>query len=49
MPKRKAGSFNSLQIKNGKIVRMYKDGRVKSIVDEYLVKHTNQLNKKDKE
>lgn len=46
MSKKKAGSFNSMQIKDGKIVRMYKDGRVKSIVDEYLTKHTKQLNKK---
>lgn len=46
MPKKKAGSFNSVQIKDGKIVRMYKDGRVKSIIDDYLVKHTKQLNKK---
>jgi hypothetical protein len=46
MPKKKAGSFNSVQIKNKKIVRMYKDGRIKSIIDDYLVKHTKQLIKK---
>jgi major membrane immunogen (membrane-anchored lipoprotein) len=46
MPKKKAGSFNSVQIKDGKIVRMYKDGRIKSIIDDYLVKHTKQLIKK---
>lgn len=46
MPKKKAGSFNAVQIKNGKIVRMYKDGRIKSIIDDYLVKHTKQLTKK---
>jgi hypothetical protein len=46
MPKKKAGSFNSMQIKDGKIVRMHKDGRVKSIIDDYLVKHTKQLTKK---
>jgi len=48
MPKKKAGSFNSMQVKNGKIVRMYKDGRVKSIIDDYIVKHTKQLVKKTK-
>jgi hypothetical protein len=44
MPKRKAGSFNSTQIKDGKIVRMNKNGTVKSILDDYTVKHP----KKDK-
>ena len=48
MPKKKAGSFNSMQIKDGKIVRMYKDGRIKSIIDDYIVKHSKQLNKKNK-
>ena len=48
MPKKKAGSFNSVQIKEGKVVRMYKDGRIKSIIDDYLVKHSKQLNKKTK-
>lgn len=46
MPKKKAGSFNPVQIKDGKIVRMYRDGRIKSIIDDYLVKHTKQLIKK---
>lgn len=44
MPKKKAGSFNSTQIKNGKIVRMNKNGTIKAILDNYTVKHT----KKDK-
>jgi hypothetical protein len=44
MPKKKAGSFNSTQIKNGKIVRMNKNGTVKAILDNYTVKHP----KKDK-
>ena len=46
MPKKKAGSFNPVQIKDGKVVRLYKDGRIKSVIDEYLVKHLKQLNKK---
>jgi hypothetical protein len=44
MPKKKAGSFNATQIKNGKIVRMNKNGTIKSIIDNYIVKHP----KKDK-
>lgn len=39
MPKKKAGSFNSTQIKDGKIVRMNKNGTVKSILDDYTPKH----------
>lgn len=39
MPKKKAGAFNSIQIKNGMIVRLYKDGRIKSIIGPYIVKH----------
>jgi hypothetical protein len=44
MPKKKAGSFNATQIKNGNIVRMNKNGTIKSIIDKYIVKHP----KKDK-
>jgi hypothetical protein len=44
MPKRKAQSFNSTQIKDGMIVRMNKNGTVKSILSPYEVKHP----KKDK-
>jgi hypothetical protein len=44
MPKRKAGSFNATQIKNGKIVRLNKNGTIKSVIDDYTVKHP----KKDK-
>ena len=44
MPKKKAGSFNATQIKNGKIVRMNKNGTIKAILDDYVAKHT----KKDK-
>lgn len=39
MPKKKSGSFNSTQIKDGKIVRMNKNGTVKSILADYEVKH----------
>jgi hypothetical protein len=39
MPKKKSGSFNATQIKNGKIVRLNKNGTVKSIISDYLVKH----------
>ena len=44
MPKKKSGSFNATQIKDGKIVRMNKNGTIKSVLDEYTVKHP----KKDK-
>lgn len=44
MPKKKAGSFNATQIKNGKIVRLNKNGTIKSIINDYIVKHP----KKDK-
>ena len=42
MPKKKSHAFNSVQIKNGLIVRLYKDGRIKSILGPYLVKHKNK-------
>jgi len=32
-------SFNSTVIKDGKIVRLRKDGRVKAVLDEYKPKH----------
>jgi hypothetical protein len=41
MPKKKAGSFNPIQIKDGWIVRLYKDGRIKSKIEPYIVKHKN--------
>jgi len=44
MPKKKAQAFNATQIKDGNIVRMNKNGTVKSILGPYEVKHT----KKDK-
>lgn len=39
MPKKKAGSFNLIQIKDGWIVKMYKDGRVRSKIEEYKPNH----------
>ena len=39
MPKKKAGAFNATQIKDGKIVRMHKNGKVKSVLNDYTVKH----------
>jgi hypothetical protein len=44
MPKKKAGAFNATQIKNGKIVRINKNGTIKAILDDYVAKHP----KKDK-
>jgi hypothetical protein len=44
MPKKKSGSFNPTQIKNRMIVRMNKNGTIKSILGPYEVKHA----KKDK-
>jgi hypothetical protein len=44
MPKKKAGSFNATQIKNGKIVRLNKNGTIKSIIDNYIVKHPKKEN-----
>jgi hypothetical protein len=39
MPKKKASAFNPVQIKDGWIVRLYKDGRIKSKIAPYIVKH----------
>jgi hypothetical protein len=39
MPKKKAGSFNATQIKDGKVVRLNKNGTIKSIISDYIVKH----------
>jgi len=33
-------------IKDGKIVRLYKDGRIKAVLDDYVVKHVKQLKAK---
>ena len=42
MPKKKRDAFNPTQIKNGKIVRMNKNGTIKSIIDDYIVNHKKQ-------
>ena len=39
MPKRKSTAFNPTQIKDGKIVRLRKDGTIKAILDDYNPKH----------
>lgn len=39
MAKKKAYAFNATQIKDGKIVRMNKNGTIKSILGDYEVKH----------
>jgi len=42
MPKKKSLAFNPIQIKNGWIVRLYKDGRIKSKIAPYEPKHTKK-------
>ena len=39
MPKKKSTAFNPTQIKNGKVVRLRKDGTIKAILDDYNPKH----------
>jgi hypothetical protein len=39
MPKKKSGSFNATQIKDGKIVRINKNGTIKSVLGDYYAKH----------
>ena len=46
MPKKKSYAFNSMQIKDGWIVRLYKDGRIKSAVAPYEPKHPKKNNEK---
>lgn len=38
--------FNRTQIKNGKIVRINKNGTIRSVLDDYKVKHAKQLKPK---
>jgi hypothetical protein len=40
--------FNDIQIKDGNIVKLRKDGTIKAIIGPYIVKHTKQLPKKNK-
>lgn len=42
MPKKKAGAFNDTQIKDGWIVKIRKDGTIKSFVAPYEPKHPNK-------
>lgn len=42
MPKKKATAFNPVQIKDGWIVRLYKDGRIKSKIAPYESKNNNK-------
>lgn len=42
MPKKKAYAFNPVQIKDGWIVRLYKDGRIKSKIEPYFPKHKDK-------
>jgi hypothetical protein len=37
--KKKATAFNPIQIKDGWIVRLHKDGRIKSRIEKYTTKH----------
>lgn len=46
MPKKKAQAFNDTQIKDGWIVKMRKDGTIKSKIEPYIVKHLKQLKPK---
>jgi len=39
MPKKKAGAFNATQIKDGKIVRINKNGTIKAVLADYEVNH----------
>jgi len=45
MPKKKSRSFNATQIKDGTIVRINKNGTVKSVIGDYVVKHPINTNK----
>lgn len=39
MPKKSKYAFNPIQIKDGWIVRLHKDGRIKSKIEPYQPKH----------
>jgi hypothetical protein len=45
MPKKKSGSFNATQIKDGKIVRINKNGTIKSVLGNYEVNHNKNTKK----
>ena len=44
MPKRKSTAFNPTQIKDGRIVRLRKDGTVKADLGPYLNKSQKRVN-----
>jgi hypothetical protein len=44
MPKRKSTAFNPTQIKDGRIVRLRKDGTVKADLGAYLNKSQKKIN-----
>ena len=48
MPKKSRYAFNDTQIKDGWIVRLRKDGTIKTKLEPYIVKHIKQLPKKAK-
>jgi hypothetical protein len=45
MPKKKRDAFNPIQIKNGMIVRLRKDGTVQSVLGKYGEYKKNKENK----
>ena len=44
MPKRKSTAFNPTQIRDGRIVRLRKDGTVKADLGPYLNKSQKKVN-----
>lgn len=44
MPKKKSHAFNPMQIKDGWIVRLYKDGRIKVKIEPYPRPKQNKTN-----
>jgi hypothetical protein len=46
MPKKKSGSFNPTQIKDGWIVKLRKDGTIKAKIEPYTPKHPKKLDTK---
>lgn len=46
MPKKKATAFNPMQIKDGMIVRLNKNGTIKSIIGKYGEHKKENLNNK---
>jgi hypothetical protein len=45
MAKKKATAFNPVQIKDGWIVRLYKDGRIKARIERYYPNHPKKGDK----